>query len=193
MHLREDRYSSIPISASYSRLRLFYFITNSIPPFHAAQFPSALLWYGWHTLIAFCSRLPHYCPAQFSTAHLGLDCSLYIEFCTPYPTPPPPLPIWHSSPSMGAPQSPLVLLSIDFALFNPHWCSADKIWRSSLPVGALQPIFGALFHSVLLQHLLCTSLFHTALPIWPSSFPWWLLPFFIRIIIAFQMPIQNCS
>jgi len=53
----------------------------------------------------------------------------------------------------------------------------------SIPVNAL------LFHSTLLQHLLCTLLFNTALPIWCYSFPGSCSPVSSKyIILPFKPP-----
>jgi hypothetical protein len=126
-------------------------------------------------------QIPPSHALQFTLAQLRLNCCFYIDIQTPYAWP--YLTLLCSNTSIGAPASPTALLS-------PCWCPTASMWHSATFVGAPQPSFGALFHAVLLQHLLCDSLFHSTLPIWPSSCRWWLLPSFMWILIAIQTPIQ---
>jgi hypothetical protein len=150
---------------------LLNYNSHSIWPFHALHFPSALLGQDWHSSLSFRTRFPTFCAPQFTLLHLGLVRSFNIKFGMLYHVPRP-------FAGLGSSPSPSALLTPDSGLFNPNW-------RSLIPVSAPQPWCGALFHSALLQYVLGTPLFHTALPLWPSPFPWWSLPVFIRLIIAF--------
>jgi len=96
---------------------------------------------------------------------------------------------WSSIP-IGAPLAGLVLL------YNiPHYWPAHvsallcQYGCSSNPISTPQPRFGTLlFYSTPLQHLLCTSLFHTALPIWHSSFAGSCSPFHPNISYCLSNP-----
>ena len=145
-----------------SWLVLLYFIPRSIPPFlcssawdGSASIPTGALQSGLLLLYS----IPHSLPTipLFGVPPLGEHSSFPIDA---------PL------PGLGAPLPRLTLL--DF--IPPSWpppfrrCSASL---ASIPIGARQHRLGTLlFNSALLQHLWCTPLFHTALPIWRSSFRW---------------------
>ena len=94
---------------------------------------------------------------QFTPALLGLGCPAYVGFCILYP----PSPLLTLLRSESTPQSPSVLLCLDWRSINslltpdPPPCSLllPKFGRFSIPIGAPQHGFGTLhFHSVLLQH-----------------------------------------
>jgi len=108
---------------------------------------------------------------QLLRVFLSLDCHFYIAFCTAYF----PFLLLHGWDSM-AQSSPVLLClhwrsSISFCTSCPPLLAL--LWLcvpSSFPISTPQTQFGGLhFHSVLLRHLLCTPLLHTALPIWHSS------------------------
>ena len=129
--------------------------------------PAAQLHYETPSSIPISTLQPRstlFCSSQHSIAHSTLvNC------------------LWCTSVS-------IVTHIMNSACLTPPPVSTHLRWYgcSSIPVGAPQPRFGSLFHSVLLHHLLCTPHFHTALPILALLCSWWLLPFSIWIIIAFQ-------
>jgi hypothetical protein len=132
----------------------------------APQFLSLLLSQDWCSYRSF--------GTQFPLVPLGLDSHFHIQFNPLYPTP----------------LSPCGAILHGWVFLNPCQCLLAWIGLSLIPIGTCHPRLGTLFHSVLLQPLLYTPLFHRALPIRCTTFRVWLLPIFIRILPPFQTPIQ---
>jgi len=102
----------------------------------------------WCFSVSYPTRFPHFRTLKFPPAQLGLDCRCYIDIRTPYAWP--PVTFRCSKTSISTPASLSELFSLEMALLCPCWYFAASIWHSSIFVGAPQPSFGALFHSVLL-------------------------------------------
>jgi hypothetical protein len=120
----------------------------------APQSQLTLISIHWWYYISFCT--------QFSPAYVGLDCHRVVEFHTVDLTP----------------RSPFHTPVLIWANLNPCRCSLALIWHYSILIGTTQPRCGSLFHPVPLQHLPCTFLFHTALPILTLCLSWVVAPLF---------------
>ena len=186
-----DRRFSIPMSAPQLRLSLFNFIPQEIPPLFvllcwdgyslSAVSRLALLTVTLHSIHLISGR----CNLGWELMNSCLHCSIWnvAPIChSPVGTPP----IMISTPPHGnhdyipssTPLPGLTLLCFVLHTIPQILVLHPQYELSSIPVSDPQPRFGAvLFHSMLLQHLLCTLLFPTALPIWCSTSPGGCSPF----------------
>jgi len=153
-----DRRSSIPVGTPQRMMMLLYSI--------ACWFrPCPCFWISyWCTLACIVAPI-------LNSALLTLPTpSTRLHTYTPFR---------HSSTCMGAPQSSLVLFSLDLVLLTPHWHSSTSIWCSfSFCIPSTPSVYFSCPHST--PHLACLV-------------SWWLLPLFIRIIVVFQIPTQIYS
>jgi len=117
-------------------------------------------WLVWG--VHLCKLFPHFADAV-STVSPILNSALRMP------------PFWSSFANMNCPQFLSVLLSFDLVVLNPHWCSSALMFADFSFCPA--PIPSVYFSSA-----------HPT-PRLVFLYSWWLLPFFISIIIAFQMPI----